>query len=74
MTLSSDTETFASYLNAQLNGSADLGVERINDPEMRDSLTSIQSEYDDVLKSAAATVLKNSSQIVKSTPSVIIDF
>ncbi len=62
---SSDTETFASYLNAQLNGSADLGVERINDPEMRDSLTSIQSEYDDVLKSAAATVLKNSSQVVK---------
>ena len=62
---SSDTETFASYLNAQLNGSADLGVERINDPEMRDSLTSIQSEYDDVLKSAAATLLKNSSQIVK---------
>ena len=62
---SSETETFASYLNAQLNGSADLGVERINDPEMRDSLTSIQSEYDDVLKSAAATVLKNSSQIVK---------
>ena len=62
---SSDTETFASYLNAQLNGSADLGVERINDAEMRDSLTSIQSEYDDVLKSAAATVLKNSSQIVK---------
>ncbi|MGY6624910.1 methyl-accepting chemotaxis protein [Acinetobacter johnsonii] len=62
---SSDTETFASYLNAQLNGSADLGVERINDPEMRDSLTSIQSEYNDVLKSAAATVLKNSSQIVK---------
>ena len=62
---SSDTETFASYLNAQLNGSADLGVERINDTEMRDSLTSIQSEYDDVLKSAAATVLKNSSQIVK---------
>ncbi len=62
---SSDTETFASYLNAQLNGSADLGVERINDPQMRDSLTSIQSEYDAVLKSAAATVLKNSSQIVK---------
>ena len=62
---SSDTETFASYLNAQLNGSAELGVERINDPEMRDSLISIQSEYDDVLKSAAATVLKNSSQIVK---------
>ena len=62
---SSDTETFASYLNAQLNGGAELGVERINDPEMRDSLISIQSEYDDVLKSAAATVLKNSSQIVK---------
>ena len=62
---SADTETFASYLNAQLNGSAELGVERIADPALRESLTGIKAEYDDVLKSAAATILKNSNQIVK---------
>ncbi|CAB1216171.1 methyl-accepting chemotaxis protein [Acinetobacter bouvetii] len=62
---SADTETFGSYLNAQLNGSAELGVERIADPTLRESLEGIKSEYDDVLKSASATILKNSTQIVK---------
>ncbi|CAM4075847.1 methyl-accepting chemotaxis protein [Acinetobacter pragensis] len=62
---SADTETFGSYLNAQLDGSAELGVERISDPALRESLAGIKSEYDEVLKSAAATILKNSSQIVK---------
>ncbi|MGE8558818.1 MAG: methyl-accepting chemotaxis protein [Acinetobacter sp.] len=62
---SADTETFGSYLNAQLNGSAELGVERISDPALRESLEGIKSEYDDVLKSASATILKNSAQIVK---------
>ena len=61
---SSDTETFGSYLNAQLNGSAELGVQRIETPELRESLASIQTEYEDVLKSAAATILDNSQQIV----------
>ncbi|NNH01007.1 methyl-accepting chemotaxis protein [Acinetobacter sp. ANC 5414] len=62
---SADTETFGSYLEAQLNGSAELGVERIADPALRESLAGIKSEYDDVLKSASATILKNSTQIVK---------
>ena len=62
---SADTETFGSYLNAQLNGSAELGVERISDESLRESLAGIKAEYDDVLKSAAATILKNSTQIVK---------
>jgi twitching motility protein PilJ len=61
---SSDTETFGSYLNAQLNGSAELGVQRIEDATLRESLSSIKSEYDDVLKTAAATILDNSQQIV----------
>ena len=61
---SADTETFGSYLEAQLNGSAELGVQRIESPELRESLEGIKAEYDDVLKSAAATILKNSSQIV----------
>ncbi|EXC85392.1 methyl-accepting chemotaxis protein [Acinetobacter baumannii] len=59
-----DIETFGTYLNAELNGNAELGVDRIADPALRESLESIKSEYDKVLKSAAATVLKNGSQIV----------
>ena len=35
-----------------------MGVDRIADPALRESLESIKSEYDKVLKSAAATVLK----------------
>ena len=62
---SADTETFGSYLNAQINGSAELGVQQISEPALRESLDGIKAEYDEVLKSAAATVLKNSSQIVK---------
>ncbi|MGE8562036.1 MAG: methyl-accepting chemotaxis protein [Acinetobacter sp.] len=62
---SADTETFGSYLEAQLNGSSELGVERLSDPALRESLEGIKSEYDDVLKSASATILKNSTQIVK---------
>jgi len=62
---SADTETFGSYLDAQLNGSAELGVERITDPALRASLEGIKTDYDEVLKSASATILKNSTQIVK---------
>ncbi|EAM8864149.1 MULTISPECIES: methyl-accepting chemotaxis protein [Acinetobacter] len=62
---SADTETFGSYLNAQLNGSAELGVQRIADPTLRESLEGIKAEYDDVLESASAIILKNSTQIVK---------
>jgi twitching motility protein PilJ len=62
---SADTETFGAYLNAQLNGSAELGVQRIADPTLRESLEGIQAEYDDVLESASAIILKNSAQIVK---------
>ena len=62
---SADTETFGTYLAAQLNGSNELGVERISDPELRASLESIKHDYDEVLKSAAATLLNNSDQIVQ---------
>ncbi|MPW43804.1 methyl-accepting chemotaxis protein [Acinetobacter guerrae] len=62
---SADIETFGAYLNAQLNGSTDLGVERIGDSTLRESVESIKSEYDEVLKTAASTVFKNANQIVK---------
>ena len=48
-----------------MNGSSELGVERLSDPALRESLEGIKAEYDDVLKSASATILKNSTQIVK---------
>ena len=60
-----DTETFGSYLNAQLNGSAELAVPQIMHPNMRESLESIKEEYDSILKSASESVLKNTNQIVK---------
>ena len=60
-----DTETFGAYLDAQLNGNAELGVMQITQPSMRESLESIKVDYDDVLKSASSSVLKNSTQIVK---------
>ncbi len=59
-----DIETFGVYLNAQLNGNAELGVARVESPEVRESLEGIKSEYDQVLKSAAASVLKHTDQIV----------
>ncbi|MBK1432012.1 methyl-accepting chemotaxis protein [Acinetobacter pittii] len=59
-----DIDTFGTYLNAELNGNAELDVDHIADPALRESLESIKSEYDKVLKSAAATVLKNGNQIV----------
>lgn len=60
-----DIDTFGVYLNAQLNGSAELGVDRIESPDLRESLDSIKSDYDAVLKSAAETVLQNANQIVR---------
>lgn len=53
-----DIDTFGIYLNAQLNGSSELGVDRISSPDLRESVDSIKSDYDAVLKLAAETVLK----------------
>ncbi|MDO3656843.1 methyl-accepting chemotaxis protein [Acinetobacter genomosp. 15BJ] len=60
-----DIDTFGVYLNAQLNGSSELGVDRISSAALRESVDSIKSDYDAVLKSAAATVLQNANQIVR---------
>lgn len=56
-----DTETFARYLDAQLQGSQD--VERITDPELRSILVNMKDQYDHVVKSSAASVLENSSKV-----------
>ncbi|WP_042077500.1 methyl-accepting chemotaxis protein [Acinetobacter nosocomialis] len=59
-----DIETFGVYLDAQLNGNAELGVAKVESPEVRESLEGIKTEYDKVLKSAATSVLKHTNQIV----------
>ncbi len=59
-----DIETFGVYLDAQLNGNAELGVGKVESPEVRESLEGIKTEYDKVLKSAATSVLKHTNQIV----------
>ncbi|MCH7336711.1 methyl-accepting chemotaxis protein [Acinetobacter sp. NIPH 2699] len=59
-----DIDTFGIYLNAQLNGSSELGVDRIGSSDLRESVDSIKSDYDSVLRLAADTVLKNANQIV----------
>ena len=56
-----DTETFATYLNAQLTGTKD--VEQITDPELRAILSNMKEQYDHVVKSSAAVVLENSSKV-----------
>ena len=61
----SDIETFGSYVNAQLNGNPELGVARVENEEARESLKSIKSDYDTIIKSGSASVLSNSEQIVK---------
>lgn len=60
-----DTETFGTYLEAELQGNTELGVLRIDQPSMRESLESIKADYNDILKSASNSISKNSAKIVK---------
>ena len=60
-----DIETFGQYLNAQLNGNSELGVSRVENEEARESLKSIKSDYDSIIKSASSSVLSDSELIVK---------
>lgn len=62
---SADVDTFGAYLNGQLNGNPDLAVVAINDPILRESLDSIATEFNEVLKPAASVVKQNASQIVR---------
>ena len=49
--LAMDLETFNVYLNGQMNGSKELGVQRIEDPELRRGLESIKSDMDSIMNS-----------------------
>lgn len=60
-----DIETFNIYLKAQLEGNAELGVERINDPELRQGLESIQSETNEVILSGAKQLRNSTDRIIR---------
>ena len=60
-----DIDTFGTYLNAQLNGNAELGVLRIDRADIRESLEGIKEDYDSIIKSASSSVLSHSNEIVK---------
>ncbi|WP_430981431.1 methyl-accepting chemotaxis protein [Alkanindiges illinoisensis] len=62
---STDAEDFGRYLNGQLRGDAELGVERITNASLRSSLQSIQETYTDVIQVAASKVLVNSPKITQ---------
>ena len=62
---STDLETFNIYLKAQLNGNSEMGVTRINDPELRSSLESIQHDVDEILIAGSLNLNKNAEQIIR---------
>ncbi|WP_287908288.1 pilus assembly protein PilJ [Acinetobacter sp.] len=60
----SDFNIFNLYLNAQLNGSAELGVERVKDAELRESLLSIQADIADLNQSDSLALLQKREPVV----------
>lgn len=65
-----DIETLNAYLKAQLNGNAELGVDRIKDPELRESLASIQGDIDGVLISGSNNLRDISDQIIRVSDAI----
>lgn len=53
-----DFDVFNTYLQAQLNGNAELGVKRVNDAEMREGLLSIQEDIQVILELKAFNLLQ----------------
>lgn len=60
-----DIETFGKFLDAQLNGNAELNVAKIESGEIRESLQRVKEDYDGVIKSASSAVLAKSQEIGK---------
>lgn len=59
-----DFNIFNLYLNAQLNGSAELGVGRVKDAELRESLLSIKAGIDDLNQSDSLALLLKKEPMV----------
>lgn len=63
--LAMDLETFNVYLNGQMNGSKELGVQRIEDPELRTGLESIKSDMDSIMNSEGLKNLNDTAMYNK---------
>ncbi|MBF7682839.1 methyl-accepting chemotaxis protein [Acinetobacter sp. B5B] len=59
------SETFGNYLNAQIDGETIFGVERLADPELRNTLLSIKSKYDSVVQKDTAILLDNAGKLLQ---------
>lgn len=62
---SADLETFNIYLKAQLNGNLELGVTRVNNPQLRLSLEAIKRDVDEILIAGSRNLNQNAEQIVR---------
>lgn len=60
-----DLEAFNAFLNGQLNGNNELGVKRIDDPELRMSLESIRSDMDTIINSGGLKIIKDTASYNK---------
>lgn len=60
-----DLEIFNACLKAQLNGSNELGIQRIEDPTLRMGLESIQSDMNSIMNSKGLNILQNSASFQK---------
>ena len=63
--LAMDLETFNVYLNGQMNGSKELAVQRIEDPELRTGLESIKSDMDSIMNSEGLKNLNDTAMYNK---------
>lgn len=61
---SADLETFNTYLDAQLNGSKELGVKRIDEAALREGLLSIQADSESI-KQSALTIQKERDTLIQ---------
>ncbi|MBF7688423.1 methyl-accepting chemotaxis protein [Acinetobacter rathckeae] len=70
------SETFANYLNAQIDGETIFGVEKLADPELRASLSEIKKKYDDVVQRDAQILIADGNkllQVQKSSNAILAD-
>ncbi|SDB99306.1 methyl-accepting chemotaxis protein [Acinetobacter boissieri] len=58
-------ETFANYMNAQIDGETIFGVEKLADPELRSSLLEIKKRYDDIVQKDAQILIADGSKLFK---------
>lgn len=57
-------EKFIGYLNAQVDGETIFGVEKLADPELRNSLLEMKSKYDETIQKDVALISENANKLI----------